>query len=528
MKIYVCNDYGTIDILLNLIQNYKNYNCVNFRVYKAVSEYYRGQFVDRWKSRTGSSTINNLAALLFEKDKTMKVVVFTAGAPKKGECSYSINNGSADECMWGHCGGHAVSMCYRLASFFLITEMHRYKKDRQTSILEAEPGGYQLKEGIKLHFFTTSIPCGFMANKEDHYLSWKIPFKGKPHCLKCSSIILIDAYLGIQGPLSHLFKKPVYISSITIPDVTALKCAEIKKQFEDFDVLLKKANKTTDNGYKFHTPHVEIVESKSSKFFPKCFQTCNSFSYTDSFQPTENQTEGKQAAGAVPDAEGNLGSHMMVFDLKHGIGAGRDKFCKKMIWQLKNATKDFPHHTKLFQLNLLVNALKKLSETLNVGKALKELKNCINKEMDRKIAPGDQSVSAVIVQLKEMEQWRSEMTIKVKESLHTIVKWIEDDCNTQVVEKSSSWLRQKFEHDSKLVMESLDSLNKNTKEFENDAKSIINGLTDYCAYKETLDDLNCLLEKNDFNCCDLQFCLEFMGCDWARNMGAINNDIKGM
>ena len=64
-----------------------------------MSEYYRGQFVDRWKFKTDSSTINNLAALLFEKNNDMKVVVFTAGTTKKRECSYSINNGSADECM---------------------------------------------------------------------------------------------------------------------------------------------------------------------------------------------------------------------------------------------------------------------------------------------------------------------------------------------------------------------------------------------------------------------------------------------
>ena len=101
----------------------------------------------------------------------MKVVVFTAGTTKKRECSYSINNGSADECMWGHCDGHAVSVCYRFASFYLITELYRYKKDPQTSILETEPGGYQLKKGIKLHFFTANVPCGFIANKEDHYLS---------------------------------------------------------------------------------------------------------------------------------------------------------------------------------------------------------------------------------------------------------------------------------------------------------------------------------------------------------------------
>ena len=125
-------------------------NCVYFRICETVLEYYSGQFVDRWKFRTDSSTINNLAALLFEKDGAMKVVVFTAGAPKKGECSYSLNNGSADECMWGHCDGHVVSVCYSFANFFLITEMQRHKKDPQASILETKPDGYEFKKSHKV------------------------------------------------------------------------------------------------------------------------------------------------------------------------------------------------------------------------------------------------------------------------------------------------------------------------------------------------------------------------------------------
>ena len=495
-----------------------------------MSEYYSGQFVDRWKFRTDSSTINNLAALLFEKDDAMKVVVFTAGAPKKGKCSYSLNTASADECMWGHCDGHAVSVCYRFASFYLITEMQRHKKDPQTSILETKIGGYELKDGIKLHFFTTSIPCGFMANKECPYLSWKIPFKGKPHCLKCSSIILINAYLGIQGRLSHLFNKPVYISSITIPkheDATESKCTEIKKHFEDFDVLLKSDNKTGD--YKFHIPDVEIGEFKSNELFPQCFRPYSrTFSRHDSFQTTETLTEERQAAGAVPDTEGNLGTYMTVFTMKHGVGTDGDAFRKKMTLQLRNVTKDFPINAKIHQRDLLEQALQRLSVTLNVGKALEELKNFVSKVKNKKFTPHHQCASTVTEQLKEMEQCRSIVTVKVKESLDTIAQRIEDDGIVQAVEKPLPCLRQKFKNDLRLVKESLDSLNKNMTEFENDAKSIIDGLTDYHAYKETLDDLNSLLEKNKSNNCDPQFCLDLMGCDWARNLGAINNDIIGI
>ena len=262
--------------------------------------------------------------------------------------------------------------------------MQRHKKDPQASILETKPGGYEFKKGINLHFFATSIPCGFMANKECPFLSWKIPFKGKPHCLKCSSIILINAYLGIQGRLSHLFNKPVYISSIAIPkheDATVSKRAEIKKCFEDFDVLLKSDNKTS--AYKFHIPDVEIGELKSNELFPRCFRPYSrSFSRRDSFQTIENLTDVRKAAGPVPDAEGNLGTYMMVFTLKHGIGTDGeigDAFHKKMTLQLKDVTKDFLIYAKLFQQNLLKQALQRLSVALNVGKALEELKNFVSK-----------------------------------------------------------------------------------------------------------------------------------------------------
>ena len=468
----------------------------------------------------------------------MKVVVFTAGTTKKRECSYSINNGSADECMWGHCDGHAVSVCYRFASFYLITELYRYKKDPQTSILETEPGGYQLKKGIKLHFFTTNVPCGFIANKEDHYLSWKIPFRGKPHCLKCSSVILISAYLGIQGPLSHLFKKPVYISSITIPkceNIGELKCAEIIKSFEDFDVLLQGTDEIPENNYNFHIPHVEMAEIKPKELFSECFASYSrSFSYSDASQTIESLTEVRQAAGVVPVAEGNLGSHMIVSTLKHGIGTDGDEFREKMKLQLQHATNDFPNDIKLSRYKLLVQAQKRLSLALDTGKALEKLKNFISKEIDKRCTAHCQSAKAVIAQLKEMEQCRSitdEITVQVNkllESLCTIVKRIEDDCNIQAVKEPLPCFREKFETDSRLVIEHLDSLNINMKEFDNDTKSKIEGLTDYRAYKETLDDLNSLLEKSKSNNCDPQFCLDLMGCDWARSMGVIHKDIPGI
>ena len=510
---------------------------IDFRVCEAVSDYYWGQFVDRWKCKTDSSTINSLAALLVERDDTMKVVVFTAGTTKKRVCSYALNNGSADECIWGHCDGHAVSVCYRFASFYLITEMHRHKKNPLMSILDIQPGGYELKKGIEIHFFTTDIPCGIMADNDCHFLSWKTPFKGKPHCLKCSSIILLGAYLGIQGPLSHLLKKPIYISSITIPeheDITALR---IEMCFDKFGELLKNADVSN---YKVHIPHVKIANVQSRQLFLECFTPFNrSYSNMDASQTTNSQDDitPAHAAGTVLDPEGNLGSHMMVFTSKSSR-IFTDEFRKKMKLQLTDTTKDFPNEIKELNLKSLMEARLRLSVALDVSNALEKLINSLTKRMDKKFTTHclPQSASEVNMQLKEIKQCKSisnETTVqlnKMKDSFCTITKKFENDSN--IVEElptvadsltSLNKNTKKLEADVKSVMEGLDSLNKSIKDCEDDIKSIADKLSDYRDYKEALDNLNSLLEKAKSDSHDT---LDLMGCDWARYLVAMHNDLQ--
>ena len=264
-----------------------------FRVCKAVSDFYCGQFKDRWQVRTDSTPVNVVAALLVERNGELKVVVLATGTTKKKVCSYSLNKGNVDgfvdECTWGVCDGHAESVCYRLASLYLVKEIHGYWKNPANSILECK-FGYTLKEGIKFHFFTTQPPCGFMAKEQRHFLSWKIPFKEKPHCLKCSSTILIGAYLGIQGPLSHLFRKPIYISSITITkckNVSAQKCIECFKKFQH---RLDQKPKDTDSSYHLVIPHVEIADVQSNDLF-ECFKSYSDdrLSSSDHFQQLETE-----------------------------------------------------------------------------------------------------------------------------------------------------------------------------------------------------------------------------------------------
>ena len=70
----------------------------------------------------------------------------------------------------------------------------------------------------------------------------------------------------------------------------------------------------------------------------------------------------------------------------------------------------------------------------------------------------------------------------------------------------------KFEKDSRLMIDSLDSLNKHIREF------VVVELAGYHAYKETLDDLNHLLVNG-------MEPLGLIGCDWARSLGAIRSDL---
>ena len=487
-----------------------------FRVCQAVSQYYEGQFMHKWMCETNHSPINNLAALLVERDGKMKVVVLAAGATQKRQCSYSLNDASIDECLWGHCDGHAVSVCYRFASLYLITEMHMYKKiSEASSILTIQPGGYALKESVKLHFFCADLPCGFMADKDCYFLSWKIPFKQKPHCLHCSSTILISAYLGIQGPLSHLFSKPVYISSITIPKCENVTGFELREYFERFNESLKNADETSDSDYTFHTPDIEITNDEVMKLFPKCFQLCYDKGPLVS-QVAEGQPESEiaQMAVTIPDVEENFGTHVMIFSFK----INRADFCSLMISQLKDATKEFKKSHKKDQLESLLQAQHRLSKALNFSEALKKQATLIEKILitcshsSCKKEPHKPKMNKVRKQFDELN-----------DSLCNEIERF-NACNVQAVKKSSLLFKQTLESDLLSVKECLHTLNQRMKRLEDHAKSIDDFLTEY---QSTLEVVNNLLKAEcDAEGKDSQLYLNLLGCDWVRYLRTMNDDIK--
>ena len=478
-----------------------------------VSQHYNGPFVGQWKDKDNVRPISSLAALVLERDGEMKVVVLTTGTAKKKVCLYFLNNGSADDCMWDHCDGHAVAVCYRFAVFYLITEMYRHSKNPPLSILDMERGGYTLKKDIKLHFFSTKMPCGFMAEVDCPLLSWKVPFKDKPHCLKCSSIILINAYLGIQGPLSHLFSNPVYISSITIPKCengTESKVAEIKQHFQNLDVLLKSTNCPTDSDYKLNIPDMEIADVDSRELFEKCFDPCKDELCLGMQIKPENDVSQTQAT--LLNTDSNIG---IIYTSKHTLGT--DTFRNKMVSQLESATNVAKNKVKVLQSQLesLREAQLQLTKALNPSKALKKLKVSLTTEMKKKFSSNYHSDSELGNRRPTIDA-----VSKWKKSFSDIIQRYENDPSIQTLKESLPLLKQNFENHSRLVIETLEA-------FETDAKLMENVLTThYHDYQETLDALHNLLEQSNSTTCDPQFYLDLMGCDWARCLGAMNNDIK--
>ena len=496
--------------------------------------------------RTDSSSVNVVSALLVEKRGELKVVVLTTGTTKKKECSYFMSKCNAeylDECMWGVCDGHAESVCYRLASFYLVTEIQNYGKNPKKSILECK-FGFALKKDIKFHFFTTHLPCGFMAKENHHFLSWKIPFKEKPHCLKCSSIILISAYLGIRGPLSQLFSKPIYISSITITkykDVTIQKSSYIKQCFKIFQAKLNEKSKDKKSPYQLVIPHVEIADDQSEDLFESFEQLdLEEFSQSDDCYHLETgerctEKEVKKTAVALT-GDSNIGSHMMVFTLKNGLN--KKEFHKKIKLQIKNATKDYSPEQliaiKEINLRKLRDAQVRISSALDINTALEKLKSIIIEKMNTRFIAQSEN-DEVIIQLKEMEECKLKMAkltaqvIELKESFHATIKQFEKDPKVQTEEASTSPLcasTKKFKTDSQSMIKELDSLNKSIENFGNGTKSIVDELTNYRDFKETLDDLVTYLKEVDTSSCDSLFDLELMGCDWARYMKLMQNDIE--
>ena len=326
----------------------------------------------------------------------------------------------------------------------------------------------------------------FFAKNERHFLSWKRPFEEKPHCLQCSSLILINAFLGIQGPLSHLFVKPIYISSITIPRYETMPTVHIEKRFEQFWGMISEQRlaQTPDSQYYFHTPQVVTVNK----------EVCDLFS--DHFKPHIDETPYKQfggevkhckkgslkSAGTIPDVIRNLHIYTLVFSLDDGIGS---KLFRDSVVELKSDLVPVSHTLKEQRLESLQEARIRLSKALNVSQALQEQKKLVAHKLQEQSAIRCRKADEII---QLMEKCKSE---KLKEKQQNLVVSL-----------------------------------KETKEKELD--TIQNAIQHNVEYHRMYCELEGLQEMEKNHGPGSDFYLDLMGCDWARYVETIRNDIKNL
>ena len=465
-----------------------------FRICDAVHQYYMKQFVDRWKKKTKQepSTIRNVAALLVERNSKFRVVVLTAGTKIKYECSYFLKKDDTDEAFWGFCDGHAEAMCYRLGGIYLVTEFYKLY-DREDSIFEVNEEGYSLKKDIRFHLFTSHPPCGFMAKKERHLLSWKRPFVGKPHSLQCSSTILIGAYLGIQGPLSQWLVKPIYISSITMPKYKAVETLHdsyIQEKIEKFQEQSSFLN-ASGGQYSFHPPHIEIVDIDPCTLFQECYKPYmddeqSGKTYLIPEKVMSNKKESKIIAGAIPDVIQNSGIHALIFTVDSGIGSER---FRKSVLDLKYILVELEHGLKKKRLESLKEAQLKLSVALDIKVALSKLREIL---------------------LAQLEAAREIRQRKINEIAELLTK-----------SKKQPEVTGELEALYDEVKITLRKANEG-----NELSNIADALGENVTYQKMLDDVDSLLEQGKNHNWDSEFYMNLMGCDWARYVETISKDVN--
>ena len=332
-------------------------------ILEAVYLFYKEKFP--WKQKK----LHVFAALVLESKiggtSLFKTVVFTMGTKWKNQIKCSFLCG--EKKLWDICDGHAEALCYRLASVYMLSEIYKIHNDREdSSIFQKTPRGYELKEGKRLHLFISYHPCGFMRTKDDKSF-WKLfTNQNSPHIPNCSSKILIGAYLGIQGPLSCLLTKPVYISSVVILDnemysgkkefSTISDCHHV---FKDWDRKLATTserqapfeNKQHDEFWNhLRIPEIHIIKNFQ---FPRL--------------PKSSPTDG-QVGFILPDLINAKNNYLFEkFDI-HKCNK-TEKSLQNYVIALKRSIKlKVPSSIQKVRYDLLTNATEKLQCVLKIAK----------------------------------------------------------------------------------------------------------------------------------------------------------------
>ena len=329
-------------------------------------------------------------------------------------------------------------------------------------------------------------------------------FVGRPHCVQCSSTILTGAYLGIQGPLSHLLVKPIYLSSITMPrykTVATLHDSYIKERFETFQ-RQSPGLSLSEHQYFFHPPHIEIIDIDPCKLFQECYKP-----FIDDEQPNKPPRKGNQipeevasnrkrhktrainhtkVAGTIPDVIQNAGIHTLVFTIDNGIGSQE---LRDSVLHLQHKLGKLQHGLKEKRLKSIQEVRVRLSQALNVNEALRELREILLKQVQTVCEVRRRKADDIIMLLTKSTT-----------------------PPTTTAELSALYDELKV------------SLGQVAK--DNELSHIINALGENVTYQKMLDDLDSLQEQGKHHSSDSEFYLELMGCDWARYMETISNDVN--
>jgi len=152
-----------------------------------------------------------IAALICDQGKSASVAVICTGTRYNNTKDCYRNPPSP-------CDMHAESLCYDIAPVFFQMEMLEcLKPDGKESIFTHSPNGlFKLKDGVKFHLLITEPPCGWCQDGQEPCFEWKRSTAALPHVPTCSSKILINSEMGIQGYVSHLLEKRIFVDTVTI------------------------------------------------------------------------------------------------------------------------------------------------------------------------------------------------------------------------------------------------------------------------------------------------------------------------
>ncbi|XP_065915098.1 uncharacterized protein [Dysidea avara] len=147
-----------------------------------------------------------VAALICDKDKRAFVATICTGT----------HWNSKKKCYQTPCSMHAESLCYDTAPVFFQMEMLKCLSGKDSIFTHLPHERFKLKEGVEFHLLITEPPCGWCQDGENPCFDWKRSTAVPPHIPTCSSKILINSVMGIQGYVSHLLEKSIFVSTVTI------------------------------------------------------------------------------------------------------------------------------------------------------------------------------------------------------------------------------------------------------------------------------------------------------------------------